>query len=203
MPCSHVLRLLVLSVATLSLLICSQVPKAFALSKIQEPLTNHAKLPPADAATQLLTLQHQLSARLEKHGKVMFKHRGALSQSLMMIGMSIDHFLLDFDHIRKFTSQLSQDTEEDEDLPLFLRKERRSQCMRDVGEMYHVVNTEDRDIRIRDLCAEVLEKLKRSVRQMEAEMHQMEQFMLHIGRQVDLLIEQIVDEVSGLTCWAP
>src|SRR6266487_2742683 len=67
MPCSHVLRLLVLSVATLSLLICSQVPKAFALSKIQEPLTNHAKLPPADAATQLLTLQHQLSARLEKH----------------------------------------------------------------------------------------------------------------------------------------
>lgn len=128
----------------------------------------------------------------------MFKHHGALSQSLMKIGMSIGHSLLDFQKIREAMARLAEDEEDEEDdWPPFPRKERRSRCMRGIAEMYHTPDTKDGETKISDLCAEEVNKLREGVKDMHTEMQDMEEFMLDIGKQIDRLTEGILLEAAS------
>jgi hypothetical protein len=205
MPSSYIFRLFVLFVLfTLSFLFSTPVASALSLP-LQEPLTNDPngpdlhtsthKLPAADTVTQFLALQHQLSTRLDKHGKTMFKHQRALSQSLMKIGMSIGPSLLDFPKIREAMARLAED--EEDDWPLFPRQERRSRCMRDIAEIYHTADANDGESKISHLCTEEVKKLRESVKDMHTEMHDMEEFMLDIGKQIDRLTEEILLEAAS------
>lgn len=125
----------------------------------------------------------------------MFKHQGALSQSLMKIGMSIGHSLLDFPKTREAMARLAED--EEDDWTLFPRKGRRSRCMRDIAEMYHAADTKDGESKISNLCAEEAKKLRESVKDMHMEMRDMEEFMLDIGKQIDRLTEEILLEAAS------
>lgn len=124
----------------------------------------------------------------------MFKHQGALSQSLMKIGTSIGHSLLDFQKIREAMARLAED--EEDNWPLFPRKERRSRCMRGIAEMYHT-DTKEWESKISDFCAEEVKKLREGVKDMHTAMQDMEEFMLDIGKQIDRLTEEILLEAAS------